>query len=83
MSLVKHANHPIRYSRRRTVSSSCRASRADRGALSTPSRAVSKPKSGREARTKLVEAVLYSVLCIRVSDLVQFGFLFCCLGTSP
>jgi hypothetical protein len=57
--LAKHANRPTRYSRRRTVSSLCRASHAGRDALSILSRAVSRPRSGKEARTRLVE-ILYN-----------------------
>jgi len=57
--LAKHANHPIRCSRRRIVSSSCRASHAVRDALLMLSRAVFRPRSGREARTRQVE-VLYN-----------------------
>ena len=71
--LAKHANHPTRYSRRRTVSSSCRVSHAGRDALSILSRAVSRPRSGKEARTRLVE-ILYNPRTVLGASSVSIRF---------
>ena len=56
MSLAKHANRQTPSSRRRTVYSSCLASHAVRDDPSMPSRAVTKPRSARGVRTKLVKS---------------------------
>jgi hypothetical protein len=73
-SHAKHANHPTRSSPRRIVYFSCHASHAGLGALLIPSRAVFRPRSGREARTKLVDT-MYIMHGIWES----FMSTFCCI----
>jgi hypothetical protein len=67
MSLVKHASHQIRFSRKKTVSSSWLASHAAVDVVLMRSRVDIRHKSGSGAKTRQ-DSVLYYIVALEFGD---------------
>ncbi len=82
MSLARLVNLRIRCSRRKTVSSSWRASRVAQDDPSTPSKPVSRRRSEREAKTRQVDQVDREPRTVRSALHVFLPFCVVCMLTS-